>query len=283
MPAWRTPHTVSDTRLAVLGSPISHSRSPAIHRAAYAQLGLDWRYDAVDVTGQALPDFIESCGRQWRGLSLTMPLKRDILPLLHRRDPLVDVVGGANTALFTDDGLAGFNTDVYGITRSLRDAGIGRLDEVLILGAGATAASALVASGQLGATRATVLARTPARASELIGLGSRVGVAVTAQFLEIQEISHDTPQLVLSTLPAGAELLSFRESTRERAALLDVAYDPWPSPLAQAWSAVGGTVISGLDMLIHQAVAQVRVFVHANPATPLLDEPEVLAAMRAAV
>ena len=274
---------MSDVRLAVLGSPIAHSKSPAIHRAAYAQLGLDWRYDAVDVAAQRLPDFIESCGRQWRGLSLTMPLKRDILPLLHRRDPLVDVVGGANTALFTDDGLAGFNTDVYGITRSLRDAGIGQLDEVLILGAGATAASALVACAQLGATRATVLARTPARASELVGLGSRVGVAVTARRLKTQEIHADTPQLVLSTLPAGADLLRFQRSTRERAALLDVAYDPWPSPLAQAWSAVGGTVISGLDMLIHQAVAQVRVFVHANPATPLPDEPAVLAAMRAAV
>ncbi len=141
------------TRLAVLGSPISHSRSPALHRAAYDILGLDWSYEPIEVADGELAAFIASRDQSWLGLSLTMPLKRDILPLLATRTALVDQTGSANTALFTPRGVAGFNTDVYGITQSFRRHDRHELATVLIIGGGATASSAVVAARELGATR----------------------------------------------------------------------------------------------------------------------------------
>ncbi|WP_397545107.1 shikimate dehydrogenase family protein, partial [Salinibacterium sp.] len=132
------------TRLAVLGSPISHSLSPRIHKAAYEVLGLDWSYESVDVTEGSLADFVTKLDSRWRGLSLTMPLKRGILPLLDFRDSVVDTVGAANTVLVGETGaLYGFNTDVYGVAQSFRDAGVHSLDTVHVLGAGATAASVI--------------------------------------------------------------------------------------------------------------------------------------------
>ena len=133
------------SRLAVLGSPISHSKSPAIQRAAYGVLGLDWTYEAIEMTGDGLGDFVAGLDDQWRGLSLTMPLKRDVLALLAWRHPLVDLVGGANTVLLSAEGPRGFNTDVQGAVESFASVGVSSLGYVHLLGAGATAASVLVA------------------------------------------------------------------------------------------------------------------------------------------
>jgi shikimate dehydrogenase len=267
-------------RLAVLGSPIAHSKSPAIHRAAYAALGLDWQYDAVDVTGESLPSFIASCDETWRGLSLTMPLKRDVLPLLDYRDPLVDIVGGANTVLFADDGLHGFNTDVAGVQRSFRDAGVESLGVVHVLGAGATAASVIAGVAGLGATGVVVSARTPARALPLVELGDALEVPVT---VIPWEVAGSTPAAVVSTVPGGAEPLHFPRAVRAASVLFDVAYDPWPSALALQWADAGGTVIPGIELLLNQALAQVRIFVGGNPDLQLEGEDAVVAAMRAAV
>lgn len=271
------------TRLAVLGSPIHHSKSPIIQRAAYAALGLDWSYEAVEMTGEGLASFVDSCDESWRGLSLTMPLKRDILPLLGSRHPLVDVVGGANTVLFTDRGPRGFNTDVTGAVRSFTDAGVERLGTVHILGAGATAASILVAVAQLGASRAVVSARSIDKAQYLVVLGADLGVEVVVRAWGVMDRSLIAPDAIISTLPGGENDLVFAAPIRERAVLFDIAYDPWPSRLAKAWAEVNGAVISGLDLLINQAVGQVRVFVSGDPDLPLADEDRVAGAMRAAV
>lgn len=271
------------THLAVLGSPIHHSKSPAIQRAAYDVLGLDWEYEAMEVDGAGLRGFVQSRDASWRGLSLTMPLKRDILPLLDRRHPLVDLVGGANTVLFTDDGLSGFNTDVMGTVRSFADAGVSSLSSVHILGAGATAASVLVAVAQLGATEVLVSARTPERAEPLVATGRYLGVGVTVRAWGVMDRSHIAPDAIISTLPGGENDLVFAEQIRERSVLFDIAYDPWPSTLALAWQKVGGTVVSGLDLLLNQAVGQVRIFVGGDPDRELPDEAAVIAAMRAAL
>jgi shikimate dehydrogenase len=265
----------------VLGSPIAHSKSPAIHRAAYGVLGLDWSYKAIEMTGDRLAEFVAGCGPEWRGLSLTMPLKRDILPLLNSRDGLVDVVGGANTVRFTEGGLAGFNTDVYGVVQSLRDAGLETVHTARVLGAGATAASVIAALAELGAEIVTVTARVPAKAESLIALGNALGVAVVARAYDWQDT--DEPDVIISTVPGGVGVPVFPAAVRAHAVLLDVAYDPWPSALALAWGEVGGRVVSGLDMLVHQAIGQIRVFLGGDRITPLPEEPRVLAAMRAAV
>lgn len=277
--------------LAVLGSPIAHSKSPVLHRAAYEALGLPWRYEAIEVSTDELPEFIGSRTPEWRGLSLTMPLKRDVLPLLDTRHELVELTGAANTVLFHDNAgdrtLKGFNTDVFGITAALLGAGIGRVSAVRVLGAGATAASAIVAVAQLGAGRVAVSARTPERMAGLVSLGERLGVDVRGADVGAQTAGFDgafVPDAVISTMPGGADHdLRFDEATRASSVLLDVAYDPWPSQLALSWLEAGGRVASGLDMLLNQALMQVRIFVAGSPADELPDEPKVLAAMRAAV
>jgi len=272
------------TNLAVLGSPIGHSKSPLLHAAAYRELGLDWNYSALEVTGEILADFVRSRDDSWRGLSLTMPLKRDVIPILDELDSIGTLTGAANTVLITDGRLSGFNTDVYGIVRAFSDAGVDHLDNVQILGGGATAASAIVAMRELGARRITVSVRSVARAADLVALGRAGGVDIVVSELGPDDQTTDVPDAVISTLPGHAEhAVTFSSALRESAVLFDVAYDPWPSTLAEAWTDAGGTVISGLEMLINQAVAQVRIFVNADAAVPLDREADVLAAMRAAV
>lgn len=274
---------MAERRLAVLGSPIAHSKSPALHRAAYARLGLDWSYEAVEVDGAALPGFLGALGADWRGLSLTMPLKQDVIPLAGTVDRFARLTGAVNTLLLADDGRHGFNTDVGGIVRAVHESGCPGLTRGALIGAGATAASALVAMHDLGAREVDVFARTPARAAALVELGARLGVEVAVAPLEA--IAHARGvDLVVSTLPGGTEL-PHEPSARLRtdAWLFDVAYDPWPSRLATTWLESGGDVIHGLEMLLQQALLQVRIFVGGDPGAPLPDEDAVLAAMRGAV
>lgn len=278
-------------RLGVLGSPIAHSKSPLLHAAAYRVLGLDWEYSAVEVVEGSLGAFVNTLDPSWRGLSLTMPLKREILPMLASRSELVETVGAANTVLLGDEGspggltLLGFNTDVAGVVGAFAAHGVTALESVEILGAGATARSVLAAVAQLGATRVRVSARDPERARGLEPLTARLGLQLTVGALGIGDgIQNHIPSAVISTLPgAVAHELEISAPVRESAVLLDVAYEPWPSALAVAWGQAGGTVISGLEMLLHQAIGQVRIFVTGDEAGALPHEAEVVTAMRAAV
>jgi shikimate dehydrogenase len=277
----------SSRALAVLGSPIAHSKSPQLHAAAYGVLWLPWSYRAVEVVEGSLGAFLNTCDRSWRGLSLTMPLKREILPMLASRSELVSVVGAANTVLFDENGsLNGFNTDVPGIVAAFADHGVTVLDSVQILGAGATAASVLVAVAQLGARRALVSARDPQRAVWLVSLAADLGIELTIGSLDDPQRGDalTAPSAVVSTVPGASEHgMTYSRAVRESATLLDVAYEPWPSELATAWADVGGTVVSGLEMLLHQAIGQVRIFVTGQEGGALSHEPEVIAAMRASV
>jgi shikimate dehydrogenase len=260
-------------RLAVLGSPIEHSRSPLLHAAAAEVLGLDWRYGRVEVTEATLPAFLEGLGPEWVGLSLTMPLKRAVLPLVLRHEPLVDRLGLANTVrLGADPHLA--NTDVGGIEAVLRDEPPART--ALVLGAGATAASALVALRRLGAERLVVAARRPEAAGEQLG-------GLADRFVGLSEAVIADADLVVSTLPGHVEFDVPLPASVADAPLLDVAYSPWPTSLGARWLAAGGRLLHGLDMLIEQAVLQVRVFTDSDPEVPMPDEPAIRAAMRAAV
>ena len=269
-------------RLAVLGLPIAHSLSPVLHRAAYDVLGLDWEYEAIEMSGEGLARFIGSLDESWRGLSLTMPLKRDILPLLDSTSELARETGSANTVLFGRGRSHGYNTDVYGITRAFARHGRTQLESVLILGAGATAASALVAAHRLGAQKVFVGVRAPERSAELVEIGRAQGVSVLVRSLD-ELVQIDEPlDAVISTLPNGAAVpVLLDPDVVQGAALFDVAYAPWPTPLAAGW--VGEQVIGGLEMLVLQALAQVRVFVGGDPDLALEHEDEVLAAMLASV
>jgi shikimate dehydrogenase len=271
--------------LAVLGSPIAHSKSPLLHTAAYRVLGLPWSYSTVEVVEGSLGAFINTCDSGWRGLSLTMPLKREVLPMLASRSKLVETVGAANTVLFDDDGgLHGFNTDVAGIVAAFADHGVTALESVQILGGGATAASVLAAVAQLGATRALVSARDPERAAFLQPIATAVGIELTIRRLGMMDRSLIVPSAVISTLPGDIEHgMIYPQAIREAAALLEVAYEPWPSDLATSWAAAGGTVVSGLEMLLHQAIGQVRIFVTGEEDGVLPNELQVVKAMRESV
>ncbi len=268
----------------MLGSPIAHSLSPRLHRAAYGALGLDWQYDAIDVPEAALATHLDSLDSRWRGLSLTMPLKRLVLPLLDDSDELVRSTGVANTVLLGPAGRTGFNTDVYGITRAFRDHGVNSARTMIILGGGATAISAVVAGHQLGAVSAQVWVRTPSRASGIRELAAELGVDLEIRALTEPGSGGDAPDIVISTLPNGAVIdLGIPPDFLRHSVLFDVAYDPWPTALAQLWQRAGGRVIPGIDMLVNQALLQVRIFVAGDPKQVVPDETGVLHAMRASV
>ena len=274
---------LAPARLAVLGSPIGHSKSPELHLAAYRVLGLPWSYERVEVDEAALAPFVESRDAAWRGLSLTMPLKQTIQPLLADIDRIGRLTGAVNTVLFEQGGdgakRSGFNTDVPGIVRALNAVGVGRVRHAHILGGGATAASAVVAASELGAESVLVSVRAPERAAALRELAASVGLAIAIEAFDAPRDDGATG-LVVSTLPGGADApISFDAELRARVPLLDVAYEPWPTRLGQSWSDASGTVLGGLAMLVHQALLQVRIFVAGDPFAPLPDEPAVLAAM----
>lgn len=269
-------------RLAVLGSPIGHSKSPALHRAAYERLGLDWAYDRVEVGEGGLAAFLDGLGPEWRGLSLTMPLKPEALALADDVERLAARAGAVNTLLLGPDGRRfGFNTDIGGIVRALGDVGVHGIRHGVLVGGGATAASALVAMAELGAARVEVCVRDAGRAASVVDLGHALGLIVEAR--PLARIGEATgADLVISTVPGGTDLGLVPSRELAAAPLLDVAYAPWPTALAAAWSGRGGTVANGLGMLVHQALLQVRVFLTGDPLAELPDEAGVLEVMRRA-
>ncbi|MFF1512076.1 shikimate dehydrogenase [Streptomyces sp. NPDC058326] len=262
-------------RAAVLGSPIAHSLSPILHRAAYAELGLDgWSYDRFEVDEAALPGFVAELDGTWAGLSLTMPLKRAIIPLLDEISDTAASVEAVNTVVLREDGRrVGDNTDIPGMIAALRERGVEKVESAAILGAGATASSALAALARICAGPVTAYVRSEARAEEMRGWGERLGVDVrTADWDDAVE-AFASP-LVIATTPAGTTNALASAVPDAVGTLFDVLYDPWPTALAAAWSDGGGKVVGGLDLLVHQAVLQVEQMTGV-PRAPL-------AAMRAA-
>lgn len=250
----------------MLGSPIAHSLSPALHRAAYAFLGLDdWTYDRFEVTDTELVDVVSQCDPSWRGLSLTMPLKVVALEL-GEVDPVAELAGAANTLIFDDDARRVYNTDVGGLVWAVRRAAPDTVDfpRVTILGAGATARSSLVSAAQLGAEQVTVMARTPARAAALVTLADRLELT-----LAVREWSADLPDadLVISTATAGAADPIATDVVASTPLVFDAIYHPWPTALAAAADHAGVTVLSGLDLLVGQALLQLELMT-GHPVPP---------------
>nr|WP_203599867.1 shikimate dehydrogenase [Streptomyces sp. SID10853] len=271
-----TTRTVAEARrAAVLGSPIAHSLSPVLHRAAYRELGLGtWSYDRFEVDEAALPAFVEGLDASWAGLSLTMPLKRAVIPLLDEVTATAASVEAVNTVVFTADGRrVGDNTDIPGMIAAMRERGVEKVESAAVLGAGATASSALAALSLICTGPVTAYVRSAARAQEMRGWGERLGVDVrTADWAEAAG-AFEAP-LVVATTPAGTTDALAAAVPGAPGTLFDVLYEPWPTPLATAWGAHGGAVVGGLDLLVHQAVLQVEQMTGRTPAP--------LAAMREA-
>jgi len=274
--------TAAARRAAVLGSPVAHSLSPVLHRAGYRELGLTgWSYDAIACDEQALPGFLGSLGPDWAGLSLTMPLKRAVLPLLDDAEQLALDVGAANTVLLHGGRRRGYNTDVPGMVTALRQAGVTTDGNALILGSGATACSALAALRETGASDISVAVRSRPRAEPLRAVAGRLGLEVRLIQLGAAPGAGDGLgrarwQLLISTVPAvGAATVASQITAGivQADAVFDVVYDPWPTALAEAAGAAGQHVISGYELLVHQAVGQFEL---------MTDRQAPVAAMRAA-
>ena len=243
----------------MLGDPIAHSLSPVLHRAAYAELGLDWSYDAVRVPAGGLASYVEGLGAQWRGLSLTMPLKREVVPLLTSRDAWTEISGAANTLLLDDSGgRHGLNTDVPGAEAALARATDTPLRTAVVLGGGATAASVLLALAERGLERATLAVRDPARATDSLAAVARHPRAPTLTVVRHGDLGPTDADVLVSTVPAAAQTDDVMGLVGDVPVVFDVVYDPWPTPLVRAARAGGRTVIDGLELLLWQAVDQVR-------------------------
>ena len=263
------------------GDPIDHSLSPALHGAAYRLLGWDWSYGRRRVDEAGFAAELSTLGPEYRGLSLTMPLKGVAHAAAATRDARAELTGAVNTLLLTGAEPRGFNTDVGGIVRALAEEGVDAVEDARIVGAGATATSALVALGELGARHVEVVARRPEAVEPLAALGERLGVSVTGSPLVASEIAV-TP-LTIAALPGDAAVAPEVADALAGGLLLDVVYGHWPTALSDAWDRAGLRAISGAAMLLHQAVLQIRVFATGEVDEPLPDEPLVLAEMRRAL
>lgn len=260
-------------RCGVVGDPIAHSLSPVLHRAAYDALRIDgFSYDAHRVRAGGLADFVARLGAGWRGLSVTAPLKREALALATTRTPVAEAAGGANTLVFTEQGVLADNTDVPGAVAALVERGITGVGEITILGGGATATSMALALAELGAERMTLLVRSADRARESIDAITRAIGDVPLDVAELGALPDRVGDVVVSTVPVSAQDPGSVERLAEARVVFDVVYDPWPTPLAAATAERGGIVVNGLDLLVHQALAQLDLFVGASPSADVLRE-----------
>lgn len=262
-------------RCAVLGDPIAHSLSPVLHGAAYADLGLDWTYEAVQVPSGGLAAFLATLDDGWRGLSLTMPLKREVLDLVERRAGVVDLVGAANTVVLDGAGPRLDNTDLPGAAAALRERYDGPVTGATILGAGATAASVGLALCDLGAREVRLLARSPERARATVAAIERHASrpAVTVGGLD-DDAGHDPihGEVLVSTIPVTAQTPSLVRRCDVAPVTFEVLYHPWPTPLAAAAQEQGRVLVGGLDLLVHQAVLQVEAFTGQAAPVELMRE-----------
>lgn len=244
-------------RCAVLGSPVAHSLSPVMHRAAYVELGLDWLYEAVDVPAGTLMAFLSSLGDDVRGFSVTAPLKKEAADAAHHRSEIVEQLGVANTLVIDDDRFAADNTDVPGAVNALAERGITQVSSARILGGGATAASMALALSGLGLRDLELVVRDADRALDTAVIARGLGIDVHISMLD--QVPVRPVDLLVSTVPAEALAQAPQGWLDGAAALFDVVYDPWPTQLAAAAEAAGTTVVSGLDLLAHQAALQIRL------------------------
>ncbi|MGP3705732.1 shikimate dehydrogenase [Gordonia paraffinivorans] len=263
-----SPHG-SGRRAAVLGSPIAHSKSPAVHLAAYRALGLDdWSYDRIECTADQLPQIVSDADPAFIGFSVTMPNKVAALRFATDRTERAELVGSANTLVRIDDGWHADCTDIDGMTGALAELGVdadlagGAAPEAVVVGAGGTARPTIMALAGAGIEKIAIVARDEGRAADTLDLCDRLGVA--REFVgfeagsDIERRAREAA-VVVSTVPAPAAA-AVAPALAHAGKVVDVIYDPWPTPLAEVVTAAGGTVIGGLVMLLHQAFRQVELF-----------------------
>ena len=243
-------------KAAVLGSPVAHSLSPVLHNAAYEVLGLEHTYLAIETAESELGSFLDSVDADWLGVSLTMPLKEVAFDFAESRDELAELTGAINTLVFGDR-IKAFNTDVLGLVDAVSEAGSAEVSSAVIFGSGATARSALVALQRLGAREVTCIARNAADAERMSSIAHKIDVSFS--HVQLHKSGWLQADVVVNTTPVGVLDEIACEVSSPEGLLLDVVYNPWPTQLAASWAVSGGTIVSGLSMLLHQAGHQVAL------------------------
>lgn len=252
-------------KAAVLGAPVGHSRSPDLHRAAYAALGLDdWTYEAIETTAEEVPDRVADAGPQWVGFSVTMPGKLAALACADECTERATLIGSANTLVRLPDGRWRADcTDVDGMIGALTEVGVPlQATSAVVIGAGGTALPTVAALADWGFRRVTLVARSAPRAAGAVALAERLGMDCRVVGFEsgptlAQAVAG--ADVVISTVPAQA-IGPLIDTLAAASRLVDVIYAPWPTALAEAVTAAGGTVVGGLTMLLNQAYSQVEQF-----------------------
>jgi len=263
-------------RAAVLGSPISHSLSPVLHRAAYRALGLVGEYEAIEVERAGLKEFIATRDESWTGFSLTMPLKEEVLTIAQSVDPLALQIQSANTLLRSGSGWRAVTTDVSGFRHALIADRISKFEKVLIIGAGATARAAAAACDESG-REIVVIHRSQKREDAMRAAASKSRVS----FIDWNEKMPEA-DLVINTTPSGvADIFLPQVTSQPTGVFFEALYNPWPTQLLARWRAHGGQTIDGLDLLVHQGIDQValmcQVTVDRDLLAPLLRTAGLLA------
>lgn len=253
----------------MIGSPVAHSLSPAIHRAAFAAAGVDWSYVAFDVAPGAAAEAIRAMRVLGiAGLSVTMPHKTDVVGLVDRLDPAAAVLQTVNTVSWEGEALVGSSTDGAGFVASLEEAGV-EVDgaKIAIIGAGGAARSIIDALARAGSPDITVLNRSAHRAEQAAALAPAASVGILSDITRADIVVNATsvgmgidPDLATDEhLPCDPELL------RPEQVVADLVYHP----LETAWmcraSELGATVVDGLGMLVHQAALQQRIWLRDHP------------------
>ena len=246
-------------KAAVLGFPIAHSLSPVLHTKAFDLLGVAGSYEAIEVASGGLADFLKSQGANYDYLSLTMPLKEEVLVIAESSgievDELALQIQSVNTLIRNGSGWSATSTDGSGFVKALANAGYDHFNSVLILGAGGTARAVAGALDEI-ADSVAIMGRSVRR---------NVGIAACFTKLAPEFISWDDQidlrnfDLIVNTTPSGAaDLVAENIPFKVEGLLFDVLYKPWPTLLARRWSDAGGKVISGLELLLYQGIDQIN-------------------------
>ena len=259
----------------MLGDPIGHSLSPVLHRAAYAAWGLAWDYDAHRVPAGGLGDFVDRLGPEWRGLSVTAPLKREAARYADIVSPTVTMAGVANTLVHDGGRWLADNTDVPGAEAALRERWASEISAATVLGAGATAVSAGLALAGLGAVRIRLMVRDSSRAAEAVAAIRRHPATPSVDVVSLHD-GEVVGDVVVSTIPATAQTADLVDRCAGTPVVFEVLYHPWPTPLAESvlQRRKDRVLVTGLDLLVHQAALQFEQFT---------GRPASLAAMRSAL
>ena len=258
-------------KAAVLGSPISHSLSPVLHNAAYQALDLEHTYSAIETKESEFGKFLDTVDSSWLGVSLTMPLKEVAFEFAGACDELAVTTGAINTLVFGNE-IRAYNTDVLGLIDAVTEIRIDTVETGVIVGSGATASSALLALHKLGASQINCVARNESDISRLAKLANEIGVSF--RHTNLQDSNWMSAEVVINTTPLGVMDESAREVSSPIGLLLDVVYNPWPTQLAASWAVNGGTIVSGLSMLLHQAGHQVKLM--TGQQAPIVQMREAL-------